>query len=133
MHHQRIEQGPARPRLRHDVFQRLLGHAGIVLQLHLGHAGAFVQVAHRADKTDDRANFRIGRAQLRQLRTEVEILGLNADGHDDMMGCVANNNEFTLSRRTVVQAPEAQCCSGLGGRFMKARPERPEWTRSSVD
>ena len=64
-----------------DLRQRLLGHAGIVLERQRAHFGRFVDVAHQADEGGDRADARIARAQALDLARDVEILGLDSDRH----------------------------------------------------
>ena len=86
MHHQRIEQGPARPRLRHDVFQRLLGHAGIVFQGEridalAVQALAHVHLAHQADEHRQPTDPPVALGQAVELGADIEISFLDAHGH----------------------------------------------------
>ena len=81
MDHQCIEHFPAATRLIDDFGDRLFGHAGIMLQRHGGDAGAFVDIAHHADKAGNGADFRIAATHRCQFGTDIKILLVDAHAH----------------------------------------------------
>ena len=62
--------------LLHHGLDGAFGHAGVMLQGHLGKA---LPPADRADKTAHRAHARLVCAQRGQLIRDIKVLGLNAD------------------------------------------------------
>ena len=60
--------------LRRDGLDRLLGHAGMVLELHRADALAVVAVANRADEAGHGADARVVGAQCGHFGAEVEVL-----------------------------------------------------------
>src|SRR5712691_8890865 len=81
MYHERLHHVPSLLRLGDNFLERLLGHAGIMLECHLRHRAAVVCVAAHADEARNRAYFRIAPPQRRDLGAGVEILSLNAHRH----------------------------------------------------
>ena len=81
MHHQHIENLPARLRLLNDFSDGLFGHAGIVLERHAGNCTAVVHVAYHPDKSGDRANLRVILPQQRDFAPGIEILRLYTNPH----------------------------------------------------
>jgi hypothetical protein len=65
----------------HDAGDGLLGHAGIMLEHHIGNRAAVVHVAHDADKGRYGADLRVAPAQRRDLAPGVEIFALHAYRH----------------------------------------------------
>src|SRR5262249_18812904 len=77
----RVVDRPALLRLPDDGLDRLLRHAGIVLQLHFGNVGALIQVAHGSHEGDYTANLAVPGAQLLDFLGEIEILSLDTHRH----------------------------------------------------
>ena len=70
---------PARQRLRLDLRQRLLRHAGIMLERHGAHVGALRIVAHAAEEHHRAADVRPPRLEGGEFGTCIEGLLLDAD------------------------------------------------------
>jgi hypothetical protein len=68
----------------------LLGHAGVVLQLHRGDGAAVVAVPHRADEAADRAHALVARAQRGELVAQVEITRLDRNTRNAHVRIVAS-------------------------------------------
>jgi len=60
VHHSHRRQVPTPAGLIHDGLQGLLGHTGIVFQVHAGHRIALVDIPHQAQKTDHRPHLGVG-------------------------------------------------------------------------
>ena len=70
-------QRPARVRFLLDAGELGFGHAGIMLERHLGDGA--VLIAHRADEADDGADIAAARFERGDLGADVEIFKLHAD------------------------------------------------------
>ena len=81
---QRVVDIPAALGFGDDGFERLFGHAGVVLQRHFRDAGAVVDVAHQAEKAGQCADPGVGCPECGQLRPQIEIGFLHPDGHDQI-------------------------------------------------
>ena len=95
--HQGIEDAPARLRLVDDLSNRLLGHARIMLERHLGDRAALVRIAHQPDEARHRADPRIAPAQRGNLGTHIEISGLNAYRHRSATSFTPRSNISTIA------------------------------------
>src|SRR5438067_1191563 len=73
MDHARAEDVEAPLRLIDHGFDRLLCHAGVVLELHHGH----LRTAHRADEAADRAHALVASAQVSAFLRQVEVFVLD--------------------------------------------------------
>ena len=99
MDYQGIKNVPTRFRFGDDFFQRALGHAGVVFERHPGHrrvvARDFVQIAHRAGESRDRADLRVARtlrgAQGIDLARQVEVFGLHPHWHRRVLRSTAGD------------------------------------------
>src|SRR4051812_15036845 len=81
MHNQNVIDIPARACLRDDLLERFFGHARIVFERHLAHAGTFVHVPDDPDETRYRADLGIATAHGRHFGAGVKILSLYAYRH----------------------------------------------------
>ena len=81
VNHQRVEDRPASTRFADNCLQHALGHSRVVLKGHFGHSGAFVHLAHEADKGGQSADLRIVPAQCGQFGANYEIRLLNTNDH----------------------------------------------------
>ncbi len=79
VHHARAQDVEAREGLLHHGLDRLLGHAGVMLELHRRDRRALVAVAHGADEAANRTDGRHALAQGRDFCAQVEVLVADAD------------------------------------------------------
>ena len=81
MNHERVDDVPARFRLVDDGRERLLGHAGVMLERQRCHRRLVVDIADRPDEHGDGADAPVAAAQRGELARDVEVGGLDADRH----------------------------------------------------
>ena len=81
MDHEGVVDIEAPSRFRDDRFERPFGHPRIVLEGHRDDGRSVVDVAYRADERGDGAYAGVTGAQIRDLARDIEVFGLDADGH----------------------------------------------------
>jgi hypothetical protein len=83
-----------------DLGETFFRHAGVMLERHRGRGSRALRrnIADEANEARDAADLMIPGGELFELRADVEILGLDPDGHLRILGCISRRSPAGTKR-----------------------------------